>query len=222
MSKTYVVAFRHVERDKKNPEDPQTPTRGGEITAYAMGMELRKEFNLIPTSCVSSPQPRAVRTASIFMAGVAGYDTVDIPEITTDNRLNDFSTDKRQVIKDALVICKSHCKLHGVEVEESIHMDPECSNALELKRDELMAVIDEKSSEIGVHLVGGLHGASIDAACMAYANKLNPGSVNGLGENGGLFDKVEGFVLEFTDGELTNLTQLRQPAYLKTLATVVK
>lgn len=218
-----IVALRHVECDKQNPDDPQAPTPGGEIAAFATGMDLRP-FDFHFVECTSSPQPRAIYTARLILSGFRGFDdTISVPEITTDNRLNDFSTDERPVIVLGLEASKNVAKLHGLKPEQAIFLTPRGKEALTIKVQEMLTVIDELAAREGDHLLAGLHGAAIDGAMIALLTRLKGQEVpEGMGAHGGMFDNVEGFIAYFENGAITMIEQIRKPNYLKTLATVLK
>ncbi|MFC1687160.1 hypothetical protein ACFL0L_01100 [Patescibacteria group bacterium] len=225
MSQSRVFCFRHVERNKSNTDDPQTPTAGGQITAYAMGREIRRRFNPTVMTRTTSPQPRGMRTDVIFCQGLVGWEGTpgrELPEQTIDQRLNDFSTDSRDQIAEGVAAAKTYAKLHGVEAEQGVFMTPQGKVALRIKVGEMIEVIDELGSQAGDHLMTGLHGAGIDGACIELNQRLDEDYPDGMGANGGMFDKVEGFVATFEDGKLVSIEIVRQPDYLKTLATVIE
>lgn len=217
-----VFCIRHIERDKGRNDDPQFPTYLGEIQAYTMGLEVRRKYSPTFVSVTSSPQPRATRTAAIFLAGLAGHNvTAGIPPVDTDSRLNDFSTDKRPEVEPGLKICKRYAQATGVEVEQALFLcsASEVAKARQTKVGELLDVIDAWSTGEGDHLLA-LHGAAIDGACIALMKALDPNEpaeVN-LGYHGGMFDKAEGFVAVYEDGILKSVETIRQPATLKAMA----
>jgi len=214
-----VFVLRHVERDKSNTDDPQTPTPGGEVAAYAMGMELRKRFFANIVDVTSSPQPRATRTAAILMAGINGYNEAKWRPVQTDQRLDDFSSDQRFV--EEVKAVKEFAKKNGLEPEQAIFLAPEASKMLEIKSSEYEGVVRELGKESGDHLVT-VHGAAIDGCCLRIRN-----SSMALGNNGGMFDKVEGFVAcfsydEFSSSyELQNIELIRQPEYIRALNAIL-
>jgi hypothetical protein len=217
-----VFALRHVERDKSNEKDPQTPTIGGETVAYIMGALIRKYYDPAIMEITSSPQPRATRTGQIVMAGIRGYTETYFPIETPDERLNDFSTDPRPEIVAGVTAGKSMAKAAGIEVESAMFIAGEfATNALDLKAHEALPVIMELGTQEAGHLVI-MHGACIDQVFLDLSQELTGKDIS-VSEMGGTFDKVEGFVASFNEeGKLIALEQIRQPGYLKTLATVVK
>lgn len=223
-AKTRIFFIRHVERDKDNKDDPQTPTTGGEIVAYGMGQYVRKTFRPQLARVKSSPQDRATRTKTVFVAGVNGYTTVPFVEyFETDKRLDDFSSDKRPEIKRGLDEAKEYATTNGIEPEQSLFLTPNGRAAVDLKVGEMLEVVDELGNKPGDHLLCGLHGGAIDGTFIALSQRLDIGTTDGMGAAGGMFDKCEGFVAEFDEhGEVEKVTAIRQPQYLKVLSAAVK
>ena len=234
-----IIALRHVERDKDNKNDPQMPTKAGEIAAHIMGIELRHAA-LLPNDCyvhtiLSSPQPRAKRTAVALLKGLADIDDPgDADEIITDDRLNDFSTDERPEIKAGLEAAKELAKKASLEVEVALFQTPDGIKAVQIKAMEILAVMYEIVANSGfiidihddlkVHLLAGLHGGAIDGAlAILRQNQTHQDVPFDVAPDGGLFDKVEGFVADFglKEGQLQRLAIIRQPAYLKALAELM-
>lgn len=217
-----IFAIRHVERDKSRT-DPQVPTVGGEIAAYAMGQFVREKYHHPKfVDVTSSPQPRATRTAVVFLKGVGGYEWPEKQSvaITTDQRLNDYSTDERPVVKKGVEASKKFGAENGIEVERALFLCDEGFEAVTLKTNEAMALVWDLAEEPGDHLLCGLHGGTIDGMFCRLAqlqsNRLNGRSVPfGTGAAGGLFDKIEGWYVEFSpQGQAITLEPIRRPAYL--------
>lgn len=219
--KTRIFCIRHIERDKSRTDDPQWPTKGGEIAAFAMGIELRDKSPNFAT-ITSSPQPRAIRTAILVCCGLRGITSQQFPTIEKDSRLNDFSSDERPEIKACIQSAKKHAKLNGLEVEQSAYLTEDGLKGVMIKSDELVSVIDEKAKLADDHMVGGLHGSAIDGAYAKLSQRLSPDVKFGMGAAGSMFDKVEGFIATFEDGKLAKLEMIRQPDYLKALGCLVK
>lgn len=228
MATTFIIE-RHVERDKSNKSDPQTPTAGGEVAAYTMGMELRKVLEargIVIDRRVSSPQDRASRTSTLTMRGVAGFNgDFVLPPMRLDVGLNDFSSDKRPIVVNAMAQAKAYAAEHGVEIEEAIFKaGGDCPEALTLKVREFSDVIKAEAKQGGVVLIT-CHGAVIDAViAAAHKRFLNEEIVDmpGPDDNGGLLDKVEGaiFVTDTDIATVTDFEYLRQPQYLKNMNLV--
>ncbi|MDP2932577.1 MAG: histidine phosphatase family protein [bacterium] len=218
-SRVFVV--RHVERDKANTADPQTPTALGEIQAYAMGMEVRRKYNPNFRHVRSSPQPRAIRTANIFMAGVAGFQTAaGAPPVSTEENLNDFSTDGRTIVADGVKEAKTFGKRHGLEIEQSIFLSPiHAPAALQTKCKEMQNVLYKLGLKEGDSLMC-VHGAAIDAVAiwLHMYGKQDAHAQFEHGVIGEMIDKAEGFVATFEDGRFVSVEMIRQPAWLKALA----
>lgn len=218
-----IFALRHVERDKSNIEDPQTPTKGGELSAYAMGMELRCKYQPDFVDCVSSPQRRATRTADVVLAGITGWFDGPCITIREDNRLNDYSTDERPLIKEAIAHNKGYAQENGIEIELAFFLTEIGRKAIDIKASEAVGVVAELSESPGDHLLAGLHGTTIDELYLRLQKAMiDPVMSVSRGPAHGIFDKVEGFVAEFNDDGICSIEEIRQPNYLKTLATVLK
>lgn len=218
-----LFALRHVERQKDNTTDPQAPTLGGEVVAYAMGAVVREQYRPMIEIITSSPADRAVYTAAVLMHGICGYKGTSGIPIDTDHRLGDWSSDPRHLIQRGLESAKIYAAIHGIEVEAAVFETAEGRSALDLKLSEGLAVINELAAMPGDHLVAGLHGGSVDGLYMTLKGQMTNKYIEHLGQIGGLLGKCEGFVASFDEnGELVGLEQIRQPPYLKTLATVLK
>ena len=135
-----------------------------------------------------------------------------------------------------LAAAKKFAAQHGIEVEQALFLTREGREAIQEKHTEFqMMAIEDCMKPGGVYLLCGLHGATIDAA---YAHNhlwlsgwegkpvesdMVPDSGGGMGLAGGMFDKVEGWVAAYNEEtRIIGLAIIRQPAYLKTLATVLK
>lgn len=218
-----VFVLRHVERDKSNTADPQTPTQGGEITAFAMGRLVRRTFDPHFVSRTTSPQPRSTRTDQIFCAGLAGWEGMELPLQTTDSRLNDCTTDPRDTVQTGVKEAKALAQYHGLEPEQALFLCDTGRRALAVKIDEVAQVIIERSLISGDHLMCGLHGGATDGVFARLARQLQENVSDGMGAFGRPIGKVEGFVALYDDdAKLVELVKITQPGYLETLATVVK
>lgn len=215
-----VFCIRHIERDKANTADPQTPTCLGEIQAYAMGVEVRREYDPDFRYVESSPQPRAIRTARIFLAGVLGSGTNPfLGGIHEEERLNDFSTDGRTIVADGIAAAKAYAKHHGLEIEQAMFLCPTLAQAaLQTKCKLMMDVISILANKEGDSLMC-VHGSAIDAAAIYY-HLSGPARYPSLahGVIGDMVDKAEGFVVTFKDGKFVSVKMIRQPKWLKALA----
>lgn len=215
-----VFCIRHIERDKANTTDPQTPTKLGEIQAYAMGMEVRREYNPDFRYVKSSPQPRAIRTARIFLAGVLGSGTIPfLGGINEEERLNDFSTDGRLIVANGMAAARAYAKHHGLEIEQAMFLCPELAPAaLQTKCKLMMDVISVLAHKEGDSLMC-VHGSAIDAAAIYYhLYNASESSSFAHGVIGDMVDKAEGFVATFEDGKFVSVEMIRQPKWLKALA----
>ncbi len=219
--KSRVFVLRHVERDKSHPTDKQTPTQGGAIAAMAMGIELQKKYDPHFVQVVSSPQPRATRTAELILRGLMPLDNEEFEvAIDTEPRLNDFSSDPRQEVKDAIVAAKKIEKQFAVDVEQAMFVDESARAVAQMKATENLAVIDELGASEGDYLVTG-HGCALDGVCALLKMRLDNSLEFGMGAIGGMLDKVEGCVAEYEDGILKSVEMIRLPAYLKALFATV-
>lgn len=233
MTTSQVVALRHAERDESAP-DPQTLSPFGELCAYAMGMQLRRMQDVTKvTKCTASPQLRCRRATRLMLAGLAGYQAYEEAErglpvadmtvaqavytsVHEDNRLNDWSSDERDVVRRAVIFATAHAKQHVLTPGQVIFALPECRDALRLKADEAMKVVEELSALPGDHLIIG-HEATVDAVYFRLHQRIHgldewPEDI-GMAKAGGQFRTCEGFLAGFSeDGKIEELGPIRWPA----------
>lgn len=221
MTRKFLI--RHLTRDKADQADPQTPTMMGEVEALTMGIVLRREFGVQFERCISSPKARAVRTAELIFSGVAGWNMdvySDLPDVETDDGLEDFSSDPRfQPLKADLKKIKGCAE---IESEQAIFLATGALAELrQTKLDEAIKVVDGIEDE-GDILVGGLHGATIDGLYAHYAKMLGTGTKDGMSAFGRQIGKCEGFVLVYNDqGELSSIQKIERPAWLNAVAALI-
>ncbi|MDX9893281.1 MAG: hypothetical protein RB292_02605 [Patescibacteria group bacterium] len=200
-----VLVIRHSERDKANEKDPQALTDCGEVIAFVMGVFVRV-FNFHFVDYVSSPQPRCWRTLIVLVRGICGYKPAIEPDIAHDPRLDDFSTDKRDIVSEGLKAAKAHAKTAEITVEAAImETAPE---AVDIKSSEMLEVIDERGAVEGDHLVT-VHGAAIDGAAIKLSNRLGANLPMTMDAIEGQLQYCEGFLATFEDGKIVEIEILR-------------
>lgn len=222
MVHSVVYLLRHVERDKKHPTDPQAPTEGGEIAAYAMGTVIRRKWNPKFKNVRTSPQPRGFRTAKLLLTGVTGWGDEPLPMVVPDPRLNDYSTDAREPIKAGIKAAKAVESQFGVEIECAIYTCPEGQLALQIKVAEAMSVLMELKAQAGDQGMLGLHGATIEGLVLKCMQELDPAVLFGMGAIGGQYSKVEGARISFgLDGKVLKIEPIRHPVHVKAMFAVL-
>lgn len=187
-----------------------------------MGTEVRKRFNPVFSYACSSPQPRAIRTIPPFLAGVSGWSREaglwrgEFPTIHINHDLDDFSSDTRPVVVEALKRAKNWAATYAIETETALFLAPDCAAALELKATEALGAVNVQGKLDGDSLLV-MHGAAIEGVCIALQINSETLAGQGMGEIGGQFDKCEGFVAHFMNGHFVRLEQIRQPAWLRSM-----
>lgn len=218
MKRTFVI--RHLSRDKKNEADPQTPTLMGAVEAFVMGYILAKEFACKFVRVMSSPQPRAMRTARIILRAMLPLDCEEgLPTIEATDGLNDFSSDPRfAAVKKPFKAAKGTT---DIESEQAVFLAGGAVEDLRVtKLAEAIAVID------GIYTVGStlvtLHGATVDGLFAHYAKRLDAKAEPGMLAFGRMIGKCEGFVLSYDDaGALASITKVERPMWLNAVAALI-
>lgn len=220
-----VDVMRHIERDKGNKEDPQTPTHGGEIAAFGMGVHMRRTYSPDYTEIRTSPQPRGRRHAELFVMGVRSYqENAPAIPILVDERLNDFSTDTRSEIKAGMTAAKELGKRFGTEVEAAIYQSLEGLEAVKTKVYEAEAVLRELAGKPGTHGMIGMHGACIEGLVTLCVRDIVPDTAieSAMAVVGGQFDKCEGARVSFDkNGKAIKVEVLRLPPHIKAMFAVL-
>lgn len=211
-----IAVRRHVERQKPS----QKPTPFGELVAYAMGAEDRRN-GFAYTDCTSSPKDRAVFTAVAYLRGVTSLEQIVPTKVDTDQRLDDFSTDSRPEVMAGLEAAKEYAITNGIEVEEALFMCREANLSLMIKANEFLSVLQEIGLKKGRHLIT-CHGSAINSTWITLIRSLDQSQPYALGAHGGLFDKVEGFDAYYQNGKLVRLEVIRLPKYLRVLEAAMK
>lgn len=222
MQRTFVL--RHLSRDKSNTDDPQVPTEMGELEAFMMGVKLRRQFGVQAFSkVISSPQPRAHRTATLVVAGVHGYHGSAEPVvIELRDGLNDFSSDPRltPALKNQIRATKGTT---DIESEQAIFLaGGEVETLRMTKLDEAFHVINGLFSVDGDSLVT-LHGATVDGLISAFSTLLgDKDTKHGMRAFGRMIDKCEGFVLTRVQaGAHLSIEKIERPAWLNAVACLI-
>lgn len=211
--------LRHLSRDKSNMVDPQTPTEMGELEAFMMGVLLRRKYGVSNfEKIVSSPQPRAHRTATLIVAGVRGYvGSAEPVVIELNNGVDDFSSDPRftPALKNQLKATKGDACIEG---EQAIFLAG--GEVEKLRIDKLAEALDVIS---GLHGVSGdslvtLHGATVDGLFAV----LSGGALKyGMQAFGRQINKCEGFVLTYDDNGVMTIEKIERPAWLNAVACLI-
>lgn len=213
------IFVRHVERIKG--DDAQNLTLAGQIVASAMGLVFKarlqpEELDLIHT-VYTSPQPRGLKTALHFLATMfAEHDIVGEFAPVSAKELDDFSSDKRIEVAEALKKAKELAKLLGIDTEAAIYAVEGGLNAVRLKATEAMSLISRTLKEDGYPAFIGLHGGTIDQLHWEFVHSVNSLLAEGPGCKGGVFSHGEGFIVWIdNEGKTYRIQVVRQPTWLK-------
>lgn len=215
-----VFVIRHLSRDKRNEADPQTPTLMGVIEAFVMGFILAKEFAARFVKVISSPQPRAMRTARIILRAMLPLDWEEgLPVIEVMDGLNDFSSDPRFTsLRNQFKAAKGPT---DIESEQALFLAGGAVEDLRVaKLTEAIAVVNSINT-VGDTLVT-LHGATVDGLFAHYAKLLNAKTEHGMLAFGRMIGKCEGFILSYDDTNmLIGIIKVQRPAWLNALAAII-
>ena len=219
-----VDVMRHFEEDKTDTDDPQTRTHAGEIAAFGMGVWMRRKFYPRYGLIYTSTQPRGYRHAELYVSGLTSYTEAMPTRIQKDPRLNDFSTDKREIVVVAMAEAKTLSARFSTEVEMVLFQTPKGMEAIQLKVAEALSALAELKRRRGDFGMIRMHGACIEGLVATCLQDINPEFKleSAMATLGGQFDKCEGARLSFDrNGRCIKVEMLRLPPHLKALFAVL-